>query len=134
MFLGLPGSGSTIQRYGSGSGSFYHHAKIVLKNYFFAGILKVNDENSRIRNPDPDPPQNAMDPQHCCKPMYIVQQILYMDDVIQCPLCFLYTVYRSAEVREYKRVHKLVNREDETMSHKVLNKDNKGVKLHLFNI
>ena len=58
--------------------------------------------------------------------MYNVPQILYMDDVIQCPLCFLYTVYRSAEVREYKRVHKLVNREDETMSHIVLSKDNKG--------
>ncbi len=50
----------------------------------------------------------------------------YMNDVIQCPLCFLYTVYCSAEVREYKRVHKLVNREEETMSHIVLSKDNKG--------
>jgi hypothetical protein len=55
--------------------------KIVLKNYFFAGILKVNDENSRIRipdpdpdphsqrhgsaDPDPDPPQNVMDPDTC---------------------------------------------------------------------
>jgi hypothetical protein len=29
MFLGLPGSGSISQRYGSGS--FYHHAKIVRK-------------------------------------------------------------------------------------------------------
>ncbi len=26
-----PGSGSGCQRYGSGSGSFYHHAKIVRK-------------------------------------------------------------------------------------------------------
>jgi len=26
-----PGSGSTSQRYGSGSGSFYHHAKIIRK-------------------------------------------------------------------------------------------------------
>ena len=45
--------------------------KIVLKNLFFAGILKVNDENSRIRiqdpDADPDPPQNVMDPQHCLK-------------------------------------------------------------------
>ncbi len=49
-----------------------------------------------------------------------------MDDVIQCPLCFLSTVYGSAEVREYKRVHKLVNRQDETMSHIVLSKDNNG--------
>jgi hypothetical protein len=45
--------------------------KIVLKSYF-AGILKVHDENSR--NPaagsgsaDPNPPQNFMDPQHCSK-------------------------------------------------------------------
>jgi hypothetical protein len=44
----------------------------MVKNKFFAGILKVNDENSRIRSqrhesadPDPDPPQNVMDPQHC---------------------------------------------------------------------
>ncbi len=51
--FGPPGSRSTSQGYGSGSGSFYHHAKndvkvekIVYKNYFFAGILKVNDENS----------------------------------------------------------------------------------------
>jgi hypothetical protein len=42
--------------------------KIVLKNYFFAGILKIYDENSRIRiqdpdpNPDPDPPVRGMDP------------------------------------------------------------------------
>jgi hypothetical protein len=36
----------------------------VLKNYFFAGIWKVNDENSRIRdpNPDPDPLVRGMDP------------------------------------------------------------------------
>jgi hypothetical protein len=27
--FGPPGSGSISQRYGSGSGSFYHHAKIV---------------------------------------------------------------------------------------------------------
>ncbi len=78
--FGPPGSGSTSQRYGSGSGSFYHHAQIVrkiliptifwlfltfylwktmylylqkvlsrIKKLVFAGILKVNDENSRIR-------------------------------------------------------------------------------------
>jgi hypothetical protein len=29
--FGPPGSGSTSQRYGSGSGSFYHQAKIVRK-------------------------------------------------------------------------------------------------------
>ncbi len=55
MFLGLPdpdphvfgppGSGSTSQRYGSGSGSFYHHAKIVRKNlievdsYYFVTLF-----------------------------------------------------------------------------------------------
>jgi hypothetical protein len=36
------------------------------KNLFFAGILKVNDENSRIRDPntdpDPDPLVRGMDP------------------------------------------------------------------------
>jgi hypothetical protein len=39
---------------------------------FFVGILKVNDEKSRIRiqpeawsaDPDPDPLQNVMDPEH----------------------------------------------------------------------
>ncbi len=29
--FGPPGSGSTSKRYGSGPGSFYHHAKIVRK-------------------------------------------------------------------------------------------------------
>jgi hypothetical protein len=29
--FGPPGSGSTLQRYGSGSGFFYQHAKIVRK-------------------------------------------------------------------------------------------------------
>jgi hypothetical protein len=56
--------------------------KNCVKNKFFAGILQVNDENSRIRiqdpdpgsgsisqkhgseDPDPDPPQNVMDPEH----------------------------------------------------------------------
>ena len=38
--------------------------KICVKNLFFAGILKVNDENSRIRiqDPDPDPLVRGMDP------------------------------------------------------------------------
>ncbi len=31
-------------------------------NNFFAGILKVNDENSRIRIQDPDPLVRGMDP------------------------------------------------------------------------
>jgi hypothetical protein len=34
---------------------------MVLKNEFFAGILKGNDENSRIRIQDPDPNLN-LDP------------------------------------------------------------------------
>jgi hypothetical protein len=46
-----------------------NNQKNCVKNYFFAGILKVNDENSRIRirihfSEDPDPPQNFMDPEH----------------------------------------------------------------------
>ncbi len=36
----------------------------MLKNFIFADILKVNDENSRIRiqDPDPDPLVRGMDP------------------------------------------------------------------------
>jgi hypothetical protein len=45
MFLGLLDPFN--QRYGFGSGSFYHQAKIVKKN--LVGVLKVNDEKSRIR-------------------------------------------------------------------------------------
>ena len=38
--------------------------KNFVQNYFFAGILKVNDENRRIRiqDPDPDPLVRGMDP------------------------------------------------------------------------
>jgi hypothetical protein len=38
--------------------------KNCVKNLFFAGILKVNDENSRIwiQDPDPDPLVRGMDP------------------------------------------------------------------------
>jgi hypothetical protein len=38
--------------------------KNCVKNLFFAGILKVNDENSRFRiqDPDPDPLVRSMDP------------------------------------------------------------------------
>jgi hypothetical protein len=52
--------------------------KNCVKKLVFAGFLKVNDENSRIRirtgsinqrhgsvDPDPDPHQNVMDPEHC---------------------------------------------------------------------
>jgi hypothetical protein len=58
--FGSPGSGSIIQSFGSGS--FYNSAKIVRKTlistvlckktflkYVFCFVLKVNDENSRIR-------------------------------------------------------------------------------------
>jgi hypothetical protein len=51
--------------------------KTFYEKYFFVGLLKVNDENRRIRiwiwihlseaDLDPDPHQNAMDPQHCKK-------------------------------------------------------------------
>jgi hypothetical protein len=44
--FGPPGSGSTSQRYGSGSGSC-------------SGSI-----SQRHGSPDPDPPQNVMDPQH----------------------------------------------------------------------
>jgi hypothetical protein len=40
--LGPPGSGSISQRFGSGSGSFYHQAKIVLKkldSYYFVTLF-----------------------------------------------------------------------------------------------
>jgi hypothetical protein len=40
--------------------------KLCVKNLFFVGILKVNDENSRIRiqdpDPNPDPLVRGMDP------------------------------------------------------------------------
>jgi hypothetical protein len=40
--FGPPGSGSISQRYGSGSGSFYHHANIVRKtfdSYYFVTLF-----------------------------------------------------------------------------------------------
>ena len=65
--------------------------------------------------------------------MYIVQQILKMDDVIQLPLHSFLVSYLfltleigllSAEVREYVyKSTQLVNREEETISHIVLSKD-----------
>jgi hypothetical protein len=64
--------------------------------------------------------------------MYIVQQILKMDDVIQFPLHSFLVSYPvtlqigllSAEVREYVyKSTQLVNREEETISHIVLSKD-----------
>ena len=41
----------------------------MLKNYFFAGILKVKDENRRIRIQIH--PQNVMDPQHWKKDFFM---------------------------------------------------------------
>jgi hypothetical protein len=63
-------------------------AEKLFLNLFFVGILKFNDENSRIRiqdpdsdpgsgsesgstshrhgSADPDPHQNVMNPEHCC--------------------------------------------------------------------
>ncbi len=45
--------------------------KVISRNFFykinfFVGILKVNDENSRIRvqDPDPDPSVRGMDPRN----------------------------------------------------------------------
>jgi len=62
----------------------------------------------------------------CFKPMNIVQQILNMDDVIHFLLDSFLTLQiglLSAEVREYVyRSTQLVNREEETISHKVLSK------------
>jgi hypothetical protein len=59
--------------------------------------------------------------------MYIVQQILNIDDVIQFPLDSFLTLQiglLSAEVREYVyKSTQLVNREKETISHLVLSKD-----------
>ena len=59
--------------------------------------------------------------------MYIVQQILNMDDVIQIPLDSFLTLQiglLSAEVREYVyKSTQLINREEETISHIVLSKD-----------
>ncbi len=61
----------------------------MLKKLFFAGISKVNDENSRIWDPDPgsgsisqrhgsadpDPLQNVMDPQHW---LYVLEYAIFI--------------------------------------------------------
>jgi hypothetical protein len=48
--------------------------KNFIKKLFFVGLLKVSDENGRIRiririqrhgSADPDPHQNVLDPEHC---------------------------------------------------------------------
>jgi hypothetical protein len=55
--FGPPGSGSTSQRYGSGSGSFYHQAKIVRKTLiptvllFLLNFLSLkNDVNVPLKS------------------------------------------------------------------------------------
>jgi hypothetical protein len=50
MFLGHPDPLFRGMGPDPDSGSFYHQAKMVtLKKKIFADVLKVNDENSRIR-------------------------------------------------------------------------------------
>ncbi len=39
--------------------------KTSLKNQFFVGVLKVNNEKQQDPDPHPDPHQNVMDPEHC---------------------------------------------------------------------
>jgi hypothetical protein len=62
--------------------------KNCVKNYFFAGILKVNDEIAGSgsiskkygsADPDPDPPQNVMDPEHC----FLYYRYLFMQSRIR---------------------------------------------------
>ncbi len=74
--LAPPGSGSISQRYGSGSGSFYYQAKVIRKNldsycfltsfwlFISAGSESISQRHGST-DPDPDPHQNVMDPQHC---------------------------------------------------------------------
>ncbi len=65
--FGPPGSGSNIQRYGSGSGSFYNQTKIVRKTliptalwllsdffFIFENDVNVPSKSLRKKNPDPD--------------------------------------------------------------------------------
>jgi hypothetical protein len=42
--LGPPGSGSIIQMYGSGSGSFYHQVKILRKTLTYRTVLLLHVE------------------------------------------------------------------------------------------
>jgi hypothetical protein len=48
--------------------------------YFFSGILKVNDESSRIRiqdpDPEPDPLVRGMDPRIRIHPKMLVPEML----------------------------------------------------------
>ncbi len=97
----------------------------MLKISFFAGILKVNHENSRIRiqdpypgsgsesgsisqrhgSADPDPTQNGMDPQHC-----------FQADLIWCDGTFktlFWSMIKSIDYPSYltisKRIHAIKN-------------------------
>ncbi len=77
-------SGSGSHKYDSGSGSFHHQAKILRKTSSIVTYLwlftSVPDpyafgppgsasgsvrQRYRSEEPDPDPPQNVADPQHC---------------------------------------------------------------------
>jgi hypothetical protein len=59
MFLFQPlGSGSVSQRYGSGSGSFYHQAKIVLKPVSDP-LIRIRTKMSQIRNTDSKGEENT---------------------------------------------------------------------------
>jgi hypothetical protein len=87
--FGPPGSGSISQRYGSGSGSFYHQANIVRKTLIPTVLSLIldflsfkNDVNIPLKSnkaeilpesgsisqrhgsADPDPHQNVKDPEH----------------------------------------------------------------------
>ncbi len=79
--FGPPGSGSTSQSYGyiSGSGSFYHHAKIVRKIGSESGSGSIIQMHGSA---DPDPPQNVMDPQHWRK-----GGVKTTETKIHCPRC-----------------------------------------------
>ena len=61
---GRPKTGGSGSRAGSGSATLSKsnkQKKLCLKISFFDGILKVNDENSRIKIQDPDPFVRVMD-------------------------------------------------------------------------
>jgi hypothetical protein len=52
--FGPPGSGSTSQRYGSGSGSFYHHAKNSKENldsYYFVTLFDFLSSKNDVNVP-----------------------------------------------------------------------------------
>jgi hypothetical protein len=72
--------------------------KTSLKYLFFVAILKVNDENSRIRiqiriwihfsqrhgSADPEPHQNVLDPEHRWKCLNLQQYLMKTSDPSAC--------------------------------------------------